>query len=91
MMKENKEISVYIDFEGMRVSEVIPVSTQIELENVLHGKTEPEQIRLYFDADHKNPYGPKRPQLVVNMSPNGEVESLGLYREGECVMSWKAE
>ncbi len=87
--KENREIRTYIDLEGMRVSEVTPVSGKIELEAVLHSKKEPEQIRLYFDADKRNPYGPSRPQLVVNMALGGNVASIALYWEGKEKMRWE--
>ena len=86
--KEIRDITVYDDY-GMRVSEVIPISPKVELESVLHGNEEPEQMRMYLDANHRNPYGPHRPQLVINMHPAGGIASISLYCEGKKKMFWE--
>ena len=89
MEKEKKDVNVYIDANGVRVSEVISLSSRVEVESVLCGRQEPKQLRLYFDADHKDPYGPNRPQLVVNMTPKGNVASIALYCKGKEKMYWE--
>lgn len=88
-MAKTKEILEFIDLNGMLVSEVHPISSKIEIESVLHGKREPEQLRIYLDANNKHPNGSKRPQIVINLDPNGVVESIGYYADGRTIMRWE--
>jgi hypothetical protein len=87
-MAKTKEILEFVDLKGLLVSEVYPISSKIEIESVLHNRREPEQLRIYLDANNKHPNGSKRPQVVLNISPSGEVESVAYYSNGQTIMYW---
>ena len=70
--------------DGTLISTVNNLSKEIEVETVFHGKSKAEHLRIYFDADHPNPDGRERPQVVIILDDDGRSVK-------KIIVSWMAE